>query len=157
LLAGIASEAITRREEVERQNRLDYFGDQLAAFNYFMRLPLIATFGEVNRKLQEMRTLVRDWNSYGAESPNETSLNRAAQTLTQLQDRLFVPTKIVPSSEGGVAICFIQGDRYADIEFLNTGENLAVTYSEAEEPNVWSIEDGMMELTIDRIQRHFIR
>jgi hypothetical protein len=156
ILIGLASSAITRQEEMARQHRLDYFGEQQVAVKYFMRLPQADIFRKAQQKLQEMKNLLPNWNSYGAEAPNEASRNRAAETLTLLQDRFFLPTKIVASSEGGVAICFIKDDRYADIEFLNTGETLAVTYRGAEEPDVWSVQNGMMEITIDQIHRHFL-
>jgi hypothetical protein len=149
-----ASPAITRREEAERQRRLDLFGGPITA-KYFVQLAQSPIFKKAEQKLEDMNKLLRNWNSYGAEPPNDESRTRATKVLTVLQDQFFPPTKVVPSSEGGVAICFIKDDRYADIEFLNTGEILAVTYRGVEEPTVWPILNDTLDLAIDRIRRHF--
>jgi hypothetical protein len=150
-----ASSAITRREEADRQRRLNFFGQPIT-MKYFMQLAQIHIFEKAEQKLKDMNKLLPNWNSYGAEPPSEESRARAMKVLAVLQEQSFPPTKVVPSSEGGIAICFIRDDRYADIEFLNTGENLAVTYRGAEEPTVWPIEDEMLNLTIDQIRRHFL-
>ena len=53
-----------------------------------------------------------------------------------------------------MAICFVNEQRYADIEFLNSGEILAVTYTGVAEPNVWEINDGILDDAIERIHTH---
>ena len=76
----------------------------------------------------------------GAEIPSETSLKWAATILQHLRDVSFPPTKVTASAEGGVAICFIQGDAYSDFECLNTGEILGVTSNRKDRPSVWEVE-----------------
>jgi hypothetical protein len=153
--SDFASPAVTR-EGVLRQWMLDELGNQRIAAKYFIQLVQSSVFKKAEQKLEDMNKLLRNWNSYGAEPPNDETRTRATKVLTVLQERFFPPTKVVPSSEGGVAICFIRDDRYADIEFLNTGEILAVTYRGAEEPTVWPIENDTLDLAIDRIRRHFL-
>ena len=69
----------------------------------------------------------------------------------------LVPTRIVPSAEGGIAVCFVHGDRYADLECLNSGEILAVTYRGVAEPLVWEVapESATLRTAIEHIRAHF--
>ena len=84
--------------------------------------------------------LTPNWDSYGASPPNADTLAWARRTV-QLADRLsLTPTAIVPSSESGIGIIFRQGRRYGDVEFLNSGEILAVTSDGSGKPRVWEVE-----------------
>lgn len=57
-------------------------------------------------------------------APTEESIDRAWKLYCQLNIRNVLPTKILPSPEGGVGICFCINGRYADFECFNTGETL---------------------------------
>ena len=63
---------------------------------------------------------------------------------------------MVPSAEGGLAISFREGEKYSDIEFLNSGEILAVIHDKGEEPLVWEISDNQddIEQTLDRMSSY---
>ncbi len=50
------------------------------------------------------------------------------------------PTRVIASAEGGIAICFSNGERYADIECLNSGEVLGVTSNRRDLPDVWRVD-----------------
>ena len=54
----------------------------------------------------------------------------------------LIPTRVVASAEGGVAICFVNGKKYADIECLNTGVILGVTSNSRDRPIVWKVEQS---------------
>jgi hypothetical protein len=78
-------------------------------------------------ELKALRSLSNNWNGYGAEAPRACSIYMAEFLLYVLQNKNFPPSKVMPSVNGGVAICFIRGEQYADFECFNTGEILAVT------------------------------
>lgn len=91
-------------------------------------------------KLQELRELPTDWNSYGAEPPNEDSYCWSKVILKTLPEIGLNLTKILPSAEGGIGIVFSRNGRIADIECLNSGEILAAQSDRQNEPEVWEIK-----------------
>jgi hypothetical protein len=149
-----ATSAISKGEEALREP-VGWLGtDGKRLFEYLKDLQLKPKFDQAEQALKDMAKLMPNWNSYGAAPPSRETRDRAAETLVSLQRLSFLPTKVVPSSEGGVTIFFIREDRYADIEFLNTGEMLAVTYVGVAEPQVWAIENAELEAAIGRIRQH---
>jgi len=78
----------------------------------------------------------------GVEGPTDVVYKGALEALQQLQEDEVAPSRVVASAEGGIAICFVLGDKYADLEFLNTGEVLGVTTSRHDRPVVWEIGEG---------------
>lgn len=93
----------------------------------------------------------------GAECPSEDSLEWAGIVLRRLIEASFPPSKVTASAEGGVAICFVQSDNYADFECLNTGEILGVTSNRKDRPTVWEIERSAsaISLAITRVRKFF--
>jgi hypothetical protein len=91
--------------------------------------------------LREIRTNSSMWPE-NAEGPSEGAVGLAAIALKRLDSLGFAPTRVVASAEGGVGVCFVMGDNYADIEFLNTGEILGVTSNRRDRPNVWAVEQN---------------
>src|SRR5689334_12172345 len=79
------------------------------------------------RQLEELGKLDVNWDSYGAEPPSDEVIDSAWSLLALCSIQGLTPYRVVPSAEGGVGICFASERRYADIEFLNTGDILAVT------------------------------
>ena len=62
----------------------------------------------------------------------------------------------IPSAEGGVGITFVAGDKYADIEFLNSEEILAVTSEGQERPTVWELPNTAdIKQSLQRIYEFF--
>jgi len=82
-----------------------------------------------------------------AEAPSEAAHNWALVALQQFQEDELAPTRVVASAEGGIAICFVRGDKYADLECLNTGEILAVTSNRYNRPTVWEIRESSHEMS----------
>ncbi|SRR5713101_5603158 len=76
----------------------------------------------------------------GAEPPSSLTMVRARAILQQLQVEALEPTRVVGSAEGGVAFCFVSGDKYSDIECLNTDVILGVISNRRDRPFVWEIE-----------------
>lgn len=101
-------------------------------------------YSKAFKQLKTFRELSKNWNSYGAESPNNTAIHWAQKVINVLNKFDFPPTGIAPSAEGGIGIYFSKGKLYADLECFNTGEILAVISDSKTEPTVWEIYDGEM-------------
>jgi hypothetical protein len=82
------------------------------------------------------RSLVGD----NVDPPTQDALDCTRAVLHQLKTENLEPSKVVASVEGGVGICFVEGDKYADIECLNSGEILGVISNRRDNPTVWKID-----------------
>lgn len=80
----------------------------------------------------------------GAVPPSRTAIAVARKIL----DRCLVhfnsnPDKVVATVDGGIAICFINGNKYSDIECRNDGGMLGVTTNRRDRPIVWEIQPSL--------------
>lgn len=109
------------------------------------------------QKLESFRTLKAGWDSYDAEAPNEKSIVTAEKIIRILYELNYEPTRIVPSVDGGIVISFFEGDLYADIECLNSGEILAVESNSYDQPEPWIVypDHGNIKSTVGRIRDFF--
>jgi hypothetical protein len=65
----------------------------------------VTSFQELREQLEALRTLLPDWDSYGAEVPNEWSLTTCKDILHLLEtDHKLEADKVVADVDGGVAI-----------------------------------------------------
>ena len=106
--------------------------------------------------LARLAQLPHNWDSYGAEPPNETALAHARDVLDAMSEADLKPSHLDPSAENGVCLSFTQGSRYADIECFNSGEILAVTSSGDGKPIVWEVPATAIDikLAVRRIQAY---
>lgn len=104
-------------------------------------------------QLDSLRDLRPDWDSYGASTPAMRTIWEAQAALEQFAPTGLLPTRFVPSAEGGVGMIFTRADRYADLEFLNSGEVLAARYQGNQEPEVWESTD--IAETVAHLTRFF--
>jgi hypothetical protein len=81
------------------------------------------------------------------------TLWEAKEALERFARTGLLPSKMVPSAEGGVGMIFTRADRYADVEFLNNGEVLAAQYRGDQEPDVWEASD--VRATVRRLTDFF--
>jgi len=105
------------------------------------------TYKEYYRKLNEMKNLHENWDSYGAEPPNEMAIDNAEIVLQKLYSDHILPDRILPSAEGGVAVSFIRKGVYADFECFNEGE---IYIGQSSEKGVDKIE----EISIDDLEKN---
>jgi hypothetical protein len=103
--------------------------------------------------VDDMRSLHADWNGYGSEAPSDFARDIAKQIL--LSATGLEPSRVVPSAQGGVGICFSHKGKYGDIECLNTGEILATTSDGTNIPEVWEVKPSESKGALERIG-HFI-
>jgi hypothetical protein len=108
-------------------------------------------------KLAEIETNQALWPE-GAVGPTREASGWAHAALGVLQAYSLIPSRVIATVEGGVAICFVEGDKYSDIECFNTGAVLGVTSSRRGRPFVWEIkpDTGGFARAADRI-RAFLR
>lgn len=75
-----------------------------------------------------------NWDGAGAKQPNDLTLRRANVALDILEELKIEPTKVVPSVESGIGVCFTDANgRYADLEFFNNGDACVAMFVNGEE------------------------
>lgn len=106
-------------------------------------------YGGFAAHLAKLRALASDRSLLpeGAAPPSEIARLQAKIILGYLQDQNLEPSRVIASAEGGVVLCFIHGDRYADIECLNSGEVLGVISNRRDRPNVWDVQQNARGIT----------
>jgi hypothetical protein len=82
-----------------------------------------------------------NWDSYGALAPGDGAIHAACRFLGTLGVSPIFPSKVMPSSEGGVALRFRRNQQRALLEFLNSGEVGLILYQ----------ADGSVEDTSDEL------
>lgn len=115
-----------------------------------------ARFAELRRQLRTTLALKCNWDTYGAEPPNEVARALAGKILDALETDLLLPTRLMASAEGGIAISFVEEDKRAEIEIYNTGEIAVATYHAHREPEAWesSDADSALKNAIIKIRVH---
>jgi hypothetical protein len=111
-------------------------------------------FATFRKKLDSTASLADSWNTYGSEPPNEIARKLASTIVQWLEKESLTPSSLLPSREGGIAISFVRGIKRAMLETYNTGEIIAATYSNADQPTVWEFElnESRLQNAIDRIR-----
>jgi hypothetical protein len=107
-------------------------------------------------RIFEIATLKSNWGSYGAPSPNRDAFSNALRILKLVNPADLDALTVVPSAEGGIALCFKAGDRYADIEALNDGSILGVRYVGMDTPVLISMDgsDYSIGTALEEIRNH---
>ncbi len=72
-------------------------------------------------------------------APTEESIESAWELLCRLNIRHVLPTRILPSPEGGVALCFSRNGRYADFECFNAGNTMVAMSDKKGKVRVFAI------------------
>jgi hypothetical protein len=94
---------------------------------------------QLMRKLDDLRSVMDD------DAPNNGAIYWARNAIEIGYKVCLTPTNILRSAEGGIGLCFLSPDRYASIEFLNSGEIIGLTNIDgAPEPQIWDIDPENM-------------
>jgi len=100
-------------------------------------------FLQVEREYQELWTslelyanLANNWDSYGAEKPSRASVEATAEILGRLREELFLPNRVVPSSEGGIAVYFNKDNKTGYLEYRNSGDVILAMYDNQNDPSI---------------------
>jgi hypothetical protein len=91
---------------------------------------------------EKLEAIAADQSLVGenVEPPSQMIIDRARAILHKLEAENLEPTRVVASVEGGVGVCFVDGEKYADIECLNAGEILGVVSNRRDRPTIWKID-----------------
>jgi hypothetical protein len=113
-------------------------------------------FEEIDAELDRVSRLQDGWDSYHASAPSPGAIDLTKQLLRLLRAAMLPPDRVAPSAEGGVGICFVDADKYADLEIFNDLEILATAYRGKSEPRIWEVSTavGSLEDAIRRIREH---
>lgn len=103
---------------------------------------------QFTNKINSLRNLPENWNSYGAVAPNELACYWTRQIVSICYETGFSPSAVTPSAENGIGVSFVNPGKnlYADIECFNDGTILAVTSNRHDVPDVWSVSTNQQEL-----------
>ena len=118
----------TERELIDSRESSDYVRRKIAQL-------------EAEKKLKQLLLLPENWDSYGSERPSTTAIAAAGSIAVAFIEFGLIPDAITPSSEGGIAICFVRNQKYADVECFNSGQVIAVRYSTNDDPKAWPAAD----------------
>jgi hypothetical protein len=88
------------------------------------------------------------WDGYGAPIPTDQAITSAFALAETLQEMRFLPDKVLASAEGGVAMCYWNISRYAQIEILNSGEHSVTMFDRDSPPRI-----SELQLSRDSIRR----
>jgi hypothetical protein len=91
-------------------------------------------------QLRSTANLQPGWDSYMAEAPNPLARRAAEKALEILRHLKAEPAAVLPSADGGIGICFNNGTKYGQLEFLNNGEAHALIYGGEPAPQAWQID-----------------
>ncbi|HEX6805253.1 MAG TPA: hypothetical protein VF133_16355 [Terriglobales bacterium] len=126
----------------EAKNAIAQFENALArAWKTSTFLQVQERFEGLLAALYRFSLLSDNWNSYDAEKPSKNAIRSTARFLKFLYSDLLVPTRLIPSAEGGLAVYFGAEDKTAYIEFRNTGEVVLAMYDELSEPIIVELSD----------------
>jgi hypothetical protein len=106
----------------------------------------------LERLVDALEQLPNDWDSYGAPRPERSALVPAKQAIRVAHEIGLDPVQVVPASEGGVALCFTQGDKYADLEFLNDGNVFSAVTDRQGFRQVWPVAVNQIREALERIR-----
>jgi hypothetical protein len=76
-------------------------------------------------EVESLRTLPAGWDGYESDPPNALALGACTEALLLIQS---MPTSVMPSAEGGIAIRWDGNLKHAYIEFRNDGTAISAFY-----------------------------
>jgi hypothetical protein len=103
-------------------------------------------FSSLDEKLSQIGDLPDHWDGYDSPRPDENAVTLARQAIRAAEIARLLPTTVVASAEGGVAICWDKGDKHAYIEFGNDLTAVSAMYSGHGEPIVAEFEPTASEI-----------
>jgi hypothetical protein len=114
-------------------------------------------FEERKQEIDNLILVGSDWNSYSSPSPSLEAMDAAKHILDKLQGISLLPTRVLPSAEGGVAMVFLSsGINRAVAEALNNGETFVLLYdlNGNNQTIDWGTSTSENSSTLDKLQKH---
>jgi hypothetical protein len=127
----------------EPRNRRELFDSYIQeAFRTSEFLQIQRRFIQLRSSLAMQSKLSDDWDSYGAERPSPHTVELTLRLLNKLRHELFLPVRLIPSAEGGIAAYFKADDRVSYLEYRNSGEVILAMYDQHSEPDVRELTEN---------------
>jgi hypothetical protein len=131
------------REQSSSWKRLAFFKQLIAeARSTSQYLRVEKEYQDLAESLDACANLTDNWNSYEAEKPSPAAIKGVARFLRRLRAELFMPNRVIPSAEGGVAIYFARGNKTAYLEYRNSGEMILAMYDNLGDPMVVELTES---------------
>ena len=105
--------------------------------------PMVERYSSLLAKIDRLKSLSSNWDSYAAPGPSPSTRVSADKVVRRAFEMHCLPDAVVPSAEGGVAVCWDSLQKHAYIEFDNDGTAIYARYRENDEPVLreFSVED----------------
>lgn len=128
-------------EGAERTDRI--FLKQLVSVAFGSRyIESEQRFNALRDQLTKLRHVGANWDGFDAPPPDADAIAAAESALNILRSLNALPTDVFPSADGGVGICFIQNERYAHIEFENSGGTWVLMYGPEKPTTTWQLRSN---------------
>ncbi len=105
-------------------------------------LQIAKTYQELRSSLDVCATLADGWDSYGAAKPAKHSIEAADRFLQRLFAELFMPSRVIPSAEGGTALYFNSDNKTAYLEYRNSREVILAMFDDHSDPIVVELTEN---------------
>lgn len=99
------------------------------------------TFEEIKSSLLGLSALEHNWDSYGADAPNDYSIDTAIGFVGYFNELGILPKRVKPSVVGGIGITFYQDNRKVYVEISNSKLIYALFSDGVSEPEVTKVND----------------
>jgi hypothetical protein len=103
-------------------------------------LTMQAEFSALEQQLLKVASYHAGWDSYDAEAPSSATVHNTKWLLKRMRQSEFVPSSVVASAEGGIAIYFFRAEKTAYVEYRNSGGALAAMYDRETLPLVMELD-----------------
>jgi len=123
-----------------RLNSLDKFIELVFSTSRFLQTE--SQYQKLRSNIVFCSHLNDDWNSYGAEKPTVRTIQAVNRLLSRLHIEFFLPTRVIPSAEGGVAAYFSADDKTSYLEYRNSGEVILAMYDRQSEPVIFELSES---------------
>ena len=98
---------------------------------------------EIEREYEKMRCFLGRAEQRESSPPNKTSTDTAWKLVHDLSGRISMPiSAVLPCAEGGVGICFAQGEKFADFQCFNDGSVYQSTWDVHGHVDVFYVVDS---------------
>ena len=97
-------------------------------------LQIEKTYQEMRSSLDACAALQDNWDSYDAAKPARHSIEATDRFLGRLFAELFMPNRVIPSAEGGMAVYFHSDKKTAYLEYRNSGEVILAMFDDHSDP-----------------------
>jgi hypothetical protein len=105
-------------------------------------LQLEEMYQELRSSLDACAALRDNWDSYGAARPSRHSIEATDRFLKRLFAELFMPNRVIPSAEGGMAVYFSSGNKTAYVEHRNSQEVILAMFDDHSDPIIIELTES---------------